>query len=112
MGETQLTSSNNTGGKKLRVGSVMGGVSSEKEVSLESGRNIFNKIDRRKYDPIAIFMDSKAAFWEIPIKLLMRNSTKDIEEDLAEEAKHIPYEKLKSRMDFIYIGLHGKYGED
>ncbi len=90
----------------------MGGMSSEKEVSLESGRNIFNKIARAKYDPIAIFMDSKAAFWEIPIKLLMRNSTKDIEEDLSEEATHIPYEALKSRVDFIYIGLHGKYGED
>ena len=90
----------------------MGGISSEKEVSLESGRNIFNKIGRAKYDPVAIFMDSKAAFWEIPIKLLMRNSTKDIEEDLSEEATHIPYEALKSQVDFIYIGLHGKYGED
>jgi len=90
----------------------MGGISSEKEVSLESGRNIYNKISRAKYDPIAIFMDSKAAFWEIPIKLLMRNSTKDIEEDLLEEATHIPYESLKAQVDFIYIGLHGKYGED
>jgi len=107
-----LTSPNSAGTGRLRVSIVMGGVSSEKEVSLESGRNIFNKIDRKKYDPIAIFMDSKAAFWEIPIKLLMRNSTKDIEEDLAEEAKHIPYEMLKTRTDFIYIGLHGKYGED
>ncbi len=58
----------------------MGGLSSEKEVSLESGRNIFSKIDRRQYDPIPIFMDSRAALWEIPIKLLMRNSTSDIEE--------------------------------
>jgi len=90
----------------------MGGISSEKEVSLESGRNIFNKIDRTKYDPVSIFMDSKGSFWEIPIKLLMRNSTKDIEEDLSEESTYIPYEDLKSRVDFIYIGLHGKYGED
>ena len=97
---------------KLKVGIIMGGVSSEKEVSLESGRNIFNKIDRKKYEPLPIFMDSKAALWEIPIKLLMRNCTKDIEEDLAEEANHIPYEALKSRVEFIYIGLHGKYGED
>ena len=53
---------------KLKVGIIMGGVSSEKEVSLESGRNIFNKIDRTKYEPLSIFMDSKAALWEIPIK--------------------------------------------
>jgi len=104
--------SGNTGGKKLRVGVILGGVSSEKEVSLESGRNIFAKIDRKKYDPLAIFMDSRGGFWEIPLKLLMRNSTRDIEMDLGEEGRRIPYEDLRSRVDLIYIGLHGKYGED
>jgi D-alanine-D-alanine ligase len=98
--------------KKMRVGIIMGGLSSEREVSLESGRNIFSKIDRRKYDPVAIFMDSRAALWEIPVKLIMRNSTSDIEEDLAEEAWRIPYESLKERVDIVCLGLHGKYGED
>lgn len=97
---------------KLRVGIIMGGLSSEKEVSLESGRNIFSKIDRTKYDPISIFMDSRAALWEIPIKLLMRNSTSDIEDDLAQEARPIPYESLKERVDVVCLGLHGKFGED
>jgi D-alanine-D-alanine ligase len=97
---------------KIRVGVVMGGVSSEREVSLESGRNIFSKFDRGKYDPIPIFMDSEAALWEIPLKLLMRNSTRDIEEDLAAEAQRIPYEALKARVDVVCLGLHGKYGED
>ncbi|MBE9546324.1 MAG: D-alanine--D-alanine ligase [Proteobacteria bacterium] len=98
--------------EKLRVGIIMGGISSEREVSLESGRNIFSKISREKYDPIPVFMDSRGGFWEIPIKLLMRNSTHDIEVDLEEEATPIPYEDLKSRMDFVCLGLHGKYGED
>jgi D-alanine-D-alanine ligase len=97
---------------KMRVGIIMGGLSSEKEVSLESGRNIFSKMDRRRYDPIAIFMDSKAALWELPVKLLMRNSTRDIEEDLQEEAQPVPYESLKNRVDLVCLGLHGKYGED
>jgi D-alanine-D-alanine ligase len=98
--------------QRLRVGVILGGLSSEKEVSLESGRNIFSKIDRRKYSPIAIFMDSRASLWEIPVKLLMRNSTTDIEEDLAHEASSIPYESLKERVDVVCLGLHGKYGED
>lgn len=100
------------GSGKLRVAVVMGGISSEKEVSLESGRNIFTKMDRGKYDPVPVFMDGEARFWEIPLKLLMRNSTADIEMDLEEEAKRIPYEEMPSRFDFVYIGLHGKYGED
>lgn len=97
---------------KLKVGVIMGGISSEKEVSLESGRNIFSKIDRNKYAPIPIFMDSEAAFWEIPLKLLMRNSTRDIEEDLVLEATRIPFEELKTKVDLVCLGLHGKFGED
>jgi len=104
-----LESQNET---KLRVGIIMAGLSSEKEVSLESGRNIFSKIDRRKYSPIPIFMDSDAALWEIPLKLLMRNCTRDVEEDLAEEAVRVPYEELKTRVDLVFLALHGKYGED
>ena len=69
-------------------------------------------MDRKTYNPVAIFMDSRACLWEIPLKLLMRNSTRDIEEDLAEEAKPIPYESLKDHADVVFLGLHGKYGED
>jgi D-alanine-D-alanine ligase len=97
---------------KIRVGIVMGGLSSEREVSLESGRNIFSKIDRGAFAPIALFLDSRAGLWEIPVKLLMRNSTRDIEEDLAAEATPIPYESLGERIDVACLGLHGKYGED
>jgi len=98
--------------KKLKIGVIMGGLSSEKEVSLESGRNIFSKMDRKVYDPVPIFMDSRARLWEIPLKLLMRNCTRDIEEDLGTEAAPIPYEALKTRVDLVFLGLHGKYGED
>ncbi|MCX7982266.1 MAG: D-alanine--D-alanine ligase [Syntrophales bacterium] len=98
--------------KKLKVGIIMGGISSEKEVSLESGRNIYSKMDRNRFEPIPIFMDKRARLWEIPIKLLMRNSTSDIEEDLETEAKLIKYEALKTQVDLVFLGLHGKYGED
>ncbi|MEA3487279.1 MAG: D-alanine--D-alanine ligase family protein [Thermodesulfobacteriota bacterium] len=98
--------------EKIRVGIIMGGISSEREISLESGRNISSKIDRKKYLPIPIFMDSSGFLWEIPVKMLMRNSTGDIECDLEDEAKRIPYEGLKTLVDIVYLGLHGKYGED
>lgn len=98
--------------KKITVAVIMGGLSSEKEVSLESGRNIFSKMDRTRFNPIPVFMDSQARLWEIPLKLLMRNSTRDIEEDLAEEAIALSYESLKTRADLVFLGLHGKYGED
>ena len=98
--------------QKIRVAIILGGMSSEREVSLESGRNIFSKVQGQRFDVIPIFMDSRGALWQIPLKLLMRNSTRDIEEDLSGEASHIPYETLKSRVDVVCLGLHGKYGED
>jgi len=57
-------------------------------------------------------MDSQANLWNIPLKLLMRNSTRDIEDDLEAEAGRISYESLKDCADLVYLGLHGKYGED
>lgn len=97
---------------KLRVGVVLGGISSEREISLESGRNICFNLNPVKYEAIPIFLDANGALWEIPLQLLVQNTTVDITDRLEGEGTRIPYEELPSRVDFVYIGLHGKYGED
>lgn len=96
---------------KLRVGVILGGVSSEREISLESGRNIYFNLDPFEYESVPIFLDTQGRFWEITLPLLVQNTTEDIAARL-DEATLIPYEALKERIDFAYIGLHGKYGED
>lgn len=98
--------------QKLRVGVVMGGMSSEREISLESGRNVYFNLNPQKYEGIPIFQDADGRFWEIPLQLLVQNTTVDISERLEKEAQRIAYEELKSVVEFVYIGLHGKYGED
>ena len=40
-----------------RVGVVMGGRSSEREISLETGRNVFNSLDRSRFEPVPLYMD-------------------------------------------------------
>ena len=97
---------------KLRVGVILGGMSSEREVSLNSGRNVFDNLDREAYDPRAIFMDGEGRFWVIPWQLISQNTTKDITERLEREARRISYEDLKEEIDFAFISLHGKFGED
>lgn len=96
----------------LRIGVVLGGRSSEKEISLESGRNIYYNLDPSKYQGVPIYMDSHAHLWEIPLSLLVQNTTADIEAQLEHKATRLRYEDLKQRVDGIYIGLHGKWGED
>jgi D-alanine-D-alanine ligase len=98
--------------KKLRVGVILGGISSEREVSLNSGRNVFDNLDREVYDPKAIFMDGSGGLWVISWQLISQNTTTDITERLTEEARRISYEGLKEEIDFAFISLHGKYGED
>jgi D-alanine-D-alanine ligase len=90
----------------------MGGRSSEREISLESGRNIFNTLDRTRFEPVPYYMDAAGRLWEIGLPLVVQNTTKDIEDRLASDALRVPYEDLANRVDFVYLGLHGKYGED
>lgn len=67
----------------MKIGVIMGGISSEREVSLSSGREILKNINFGEYEGVEIVLDSK----------------KDI------------FEKVEG-IDFALLALHGKYGED
>jgi len=67
----------------MKIGVIMGGISSEREVSLSSGREILKNINFGDYEGVEIVLDNK----------------KDI------------FEKVKG-IDFALLALHGKYGED
>lgn len=97
---------------RLRVGVIFGGMSSEREVSLNSGRNVFDNLDREAFDAKAIFMDGQGRLWILPWQLVSQNTTKDIGERLDAEARRIAYEALRDEIDFAFVSLHGKYGED
>ncbi|NIN69085.1 MAG: D-alanine--D-alanine ligase [Anaerolineae bacterium] len=96
----------------MRVGVILGGISSEREASLASGRQVCVHLDPQKYTVIPVFMDLEGRLWHIPQKLLIQNTTADIISRLEGEAERIPYENLCSLVDFAFIALHGKYGDD
>jgi D-alanine-D-alanine ligase len=97
---------------KLRVGIILGGMSSEREVSLNSGRNVYDNLDRECHDPIPVFMDGEGRLWIIPWQLVSQNTTADIADHLERDARRIGYEDLSREIDFAFIALHGKYGDD
>ena len=98
--------------KKLRIGIIFGGMSSEKEVSLNSGRNVYDNLDTEFYQGIPIFMDDQGRLWIITWQLISQNTTVDISERLEKEARRISYEDIRKEIDFAFISLHGKYGDD
>ena len=67
----------------MKVGVLMGGISSEREISLLSGNEIDKNLNKNKYEAYPIVIDSKDEV----------------------------IEKVKG-MDFIFIALHGAFGED
>lgn len=98
--------------EKSTVAVMFGGPSSEKEVSLATGRYVYSIIDRNRYDVIPIYMSSESGkLYIIPDKLVIQNKTEDIEKRLS-EAEYVKLEDLKSKCDVVFIALLGKYGED
>ena len=96
---------------KIRIAVLMGGSSNEREISLESGRNITYKLSPAKYEPIPIFVSSVMELFRLDQTLLVRNSTHEIEQLLSPDKK-IGWSDLPKSCDFVFIGLHGGHGEN
>lgn len=75
--------------KKLRLGVIFGGKSSEHEVSIHTAEQILAYLDRNKYEvtPIKI---SKTGTWPASIAL----------------------DRLSEQIDLAFIAMHGAFGED
>jgi len=97
--------------QKLRVAVLLGGASHEKEISLETGRNICYKLSPHTYDIIPVFVSSAMELYRIDQATLVRNSTKEIE-SMLDASKKIRWDALPSISDFVFIGLHGGHGEN
>jgi len=72
---------------KVRVALLVGGPSSEHDVSLASGRLVHASLDKDRYDIIPVLVNRKG---EWPV-----------------EPKH-----LKDMADVVFVAMHGEYGED
>ena len=96
---------------KKRIAVLMGGRSHEREISLESGRNVFYKISPHKYIPIPLFVDTTMELYHLNQRLLVCNSTKEISLGL-EPSMKISWNDLSNIADFVFIALHGGEGEN
>lgn len=67
----------------MKIGVLMGGISSEREVSLKTGENMYQSIAGGRHEAVRIVLDTK--------------------DDVIEKCRGI---------DFALLALHGKYGED
>ncbi|MEX0939766.1 MAG: hypothetical protein WDZ41_00225 [Candidatus Babeliales bacterium] len=96
---------------KLRIAVLMGGQSNEKEISLESGRNVIYKLSPEKYNPIPFFVNNHLELFQLDARQLVCNSTKEIVEQL-DQTQRVKWHDLSKRVDFVFIALHGGHGEN
>lgn len=96
---------------RIRVGVLLGGSSNEREISLESGRNVCYKLSPQQYAVTPLFVSSTNELHIISQRLLVQNATQEIEE-LVDTTKPLEWDKLPALFDFIFIGLHGGIGEN
>ncbi len=75
-----------TAADKIRVAVIMGGYSSERHISVESGRNVFEKLaSSTKYKPIPVFLtgsDQHMELYEIPVNIMLKDNADDIKENV------------------------------
>ncbi len=81
-----------SGKKKIAV--LLGGYSSERHISVESGRNIYEKLaSSSDYEPIPIFLtgdEHEHRLYQIPINIMLKDNADDIKEKI-ENYKIHPY---------------------
>ena len=70
--------------EKTRVAVIMGGYSTERHISVESGRNIFEKLSSSvKYQPVPVFLsgnDVEHQLYQLPINIMLKDNADDIKE--------------------------------
>jgi D-alanine-D-alanine ligase len=96
--------------KKLKVGIIAGGQSSEHEISCISAGGVLAAIDRNRFEPVLIGITKKGE-WVLPTAdqvLAIHEGV--LPEILAGESKH--FEELVKDLDLIFPILHGPFGED
>jgi len=107
-------------GRKTTVGILFGGKSAEHEVSLQSAKNVYDAIDRSKFEPVLIGID-KSGKWLLnsDSRRLSLNPTGDpvalIPESagLLSNAASLPASNfLPPQLDVVFPILHGPFGED
>jgi D-alanine-D-alanine ligase len=87
--------------KKINVAVLMGGESSEHDVSLASGRMIFAALDKNKYRVLPAVISKKGewrfGFGETARKFKIGGALQEL---------------AKKKIDCVLIALHGPFGED
>lgn len=94
---------------KVRVAVILGGYSSERHISVESGRNVYEKLaSSEKYAPFPVFLtgsNEKHLLYQVPINILLKDNADDIKEKIE---KYLVHPVVKEIIDLCH-GITDKF---
>ena len=107
--DTAVAARQHAGPERIRVAVIMGGYSSERHISVESGRNIFEKLSSSaKYAPVPVFLTGSAQehrLYVLPVNVMLKDNADDIREKIehaeAGEAPHPILERIRREASAI-----------
>jgi len=111
---------------KITVGIIFGGKSAEHEVSLQSAKNVYDAIDRSRFDPVLIGIDKNGVWRSTGGSLSLLNSNDPSSISLNTEGTPVTLAPASAgmlsaqgagappgpKLDVIFPILHGPLGED
>lgn len=78
--------------QKQKIAVLLGGYSAERHISVESGRNIYEKLaSSTRYTPVPVFLTGQAqahALYQLPIALLLKDNADDIRDKVLAYQTH------------------------
>lgn len=90
-----ITNSKTLKASKIPVAIVMGGYSTERHISVESGRNVFEKLfSSTKYVPIPYFLTGSNEhhdIFEIPVNIMLKDNADDIKDKVLHPKSTHPF---------------------
>lgn len=131
--------------ERPKVVVIFGGYSSERHISVESGRNVFEKLSSSgHFETIPVFLSKDAegelTLHQVPINLLLKDNADDIRDKIKDfkiapvidqiiseasqithffasddydfHPKRVTLQQLAEQVDFAFMALHGRPGED
>ncbi len=105
-----LQNEKNAANNKIPVAVILGGYSSERHISVESGRNIFEKLaSSEKYAPIPVFLTGNHdhhLMYQIPVNSLLKDNADDIKDKIDHWKIHPAIQTIIEECSTIT----GKYG--
>lgn len=95
--------------RRVKVAILFGGKSAEHEVSIQSAKNVYKALDKKKYNVTLVRIDTAGKWYLYPEKQLLESSFSK-KTSIRVTGKEISLQKTS--IDVVFPVLHGPYGED